>query len=173
MGLQEEIRYSVPRANKVQRALQSFAANPSLSPFFTRLVTPLDRVLHGASKGKASVTGGLISSPTILLSTTGAKSGQIRTTPLMAIPLADGLALIGSNAGSGKVPGWAHNLRANPVASLSYKGRTVEVTSREADENEYEAVFDAAVRIYAGFAGYRKRANHHIPVFVLEARDET
>ena len=156
----------------MQRALQSVAANPKLSPFLMRLVTPLDRMLHGVSNGNASVTGGLIAAPTILVSTTGARSGQIRTTPLNAIPLDEGLALVGSNGGSGKVPGWAHNLRANQAASLSYNGRTVEVVAREADETEYDAVFDAAVRIYPGYAGYRKRATHHIPVFILEARGE-
>lgn len=139
----------------------------------TRLVTPLDRMLHDATKGKVSVTGGLIASPTFLLSTAGAKSGQMRTTPLSAIPVGDELALIGSNGGSGKVPGWAHNLRANPTASVSYNGRIVEVTAREANEYEYEAVFDAAVRIYPGYSAYRQRANHHIPVFILEAKDGT
>ena len=170
MGLQADIGYQVPTANPVQRVLQGMAANPSLSPIMTRLVTPLDRMLQGASKGKASVTAGLIATPTFLLSTTGAKTGEIRTTPLSAIPLGDGLALIGSNGGSGKVPGWAYNLRANPAASLSYNGRTVEVIARKANESEYEDVFDAAVRIYPGYAGYRRRASHHIPVFVLESK---
>jgi deazaflavin-dependent oxidoreductase (nitroreductase family) len=139
----------------------------------TRLVTPADRILHGASKGKASITGGLIAMPTFVLSTMGAKTGQVRTTPLSAIPLGDGLALIGSNAGSGKLPGWVHNLRANPAATVSYQGQTVAVLAREATEDEYEDVFDAAVRIYPGYAGYRQRATHHIPVFVLEAKDGT
>lgn len=175
MGLQADIGYSVPSANKVQRALQNVAASPTLSPlspFLMRLVTPLDRMLQGVGKGNASVTGALIAAPTILVSTTGAKSGQIRNTPLNAIPLADGLALVASNGGSGKIPGWAHNLRANPAASLSYNGRTVEVVAREADEAEYDAVFDAAVRVYPGYGGYRQRATHHIPVFILEARGE-
>lgn len=173
MGLQAQIGYNVPRVNKVQGALQRIAANPSLSPVLSRLVTPLDRVVHSASKGKASLTGSLIASPIIVLSTTGAKTGQVRTTPLSAIPLGDDLALIGSNAGSGKVPGWAYNLRANPVASVSYNGRTAEVAAREADAAEYEAVFDAGVRIYPGYGGYRQRADHQIPVFVLEARERT
>ncbi len=172
MGLQADIGYSVPRSNRVQRALQSVAAHPTLSPIMTRLVTPLDRTLQRASKGKASVTGGLIASPVFLLSTTGAKSGQTRTAPLSAIPLGDGLALIGSNGGSGKVPGWAYNLSANPAASLVYSGRTVEVIARRANESEYEDIFDAAVRIYPGYAGYRQRASHHIPVFVLETKGE-
>ena len=171
MGLQAAIGYRVPQANRVQRALQSVAANPSLSPLLTRLVTPLDRTLHRASKGKFSVTGGLIASPTLLLSTTGARSGQTRTAPLSAIPFGDELALIGSNAGSGKIPGWAHNLRANPAASVSYNGRTAKVTAREADGTEYEDAFDTAVRLYPGYGGYRQRAAHHIPVFILEARE--
>ncbi len=171
MGLQADIGYRVPQANPFQRALHSIAAAPVLSPLLSRLVTPLDRAVHKVSNGKASVTGGLVGFPTVLLTTTGAKSGKTRTAPLSAVPLGDGLALIGSNAGSGRIPGWAHNLRSDPAASLSYNGRTVEVTAREADEAEYEAAFDAAVRIYPGYAGYRQRAVHQVPVFVLEARE--
>ena len=172
MGLQAEIGYQIPRANKLQRALQGVAANPSVSRSLKGLATQLDRVLYRASKGRVSITGGLIASPTLLVSTTGAKSGETRVAPLNAIPLGDGLALIGSNAGSGKIPGWAYNLRANPAASVSYNGRTVAVTSREAGTDEYEAAFDAAIRIYPGYAGYRQRATHHIPVFVLESRGD-
>ena len=173
MGLQAEIGYRVPRPNRVQRGLQSLAAVPALSPILSRLVTPLDRVVHRVSGGKASLTGALVGFPTILLATIGARSGQTRIAPLAAIPHGDGLALIGSNAGSGKVPGWAHNLRANPVASVSYNGRSVEVVAREASECEYEDVFDAAVNIYPGYTGYRERVPRHIPVFIVDAKDET
>ena len=172
MGLQVDLGYQVPQPNRLQRALHSVAAVPALSPVLSRLVTPLDRVIHNASGGKASLTAALVAFPTILLATTGANSGQIRTAPLSAIPLGEGLALIGSNAGSGKIPGWAHNLRANPAASVSYNRRTVQVVAREADETEYEEAFDAAVRIYPGYAGYRQRVGHHIPVFILEAKNE-
>jgi deazaflavin-dependent oxidoreductase (nitroreductase family) len=86
---------------------------------------------------------------------------------LAAIPVGDDLALIGSNAGSGKIPGWAFNLRAHPQAALTHNGRVVAVTAREANADEYETAFAAAIRLYSGYAGYRERADHTIPVFML------
>ncbi|MDJ0925963.1 MAG: nitroreductase/quinone reductase family protein [Acidimicrobiia bacterium] len=169
MGLQEELGYRSPRVNNVQRALHDVVAIPWLSPVLSKLFTPVDRAFHRMTGGRASVSGALVGFPVVVLTTTGAKSGQLRTTPLSAVPLGDDLALIGSNAGSGKIPGWAHNLRANPTGTVAYEGREAAVKAREADPDEYEAAFDSAVRVYPGYAGYRERADYVIPVFVLEA----
>lgn len=167
MGLRTDIGLIPRRANAVQRGLQKVAAIPSLSPLLARLVTPIDRFLHRLSGGKASATAGLIAFPTVVLTTTGARSGALRTAPLAAIPVGDDLALIGSNAGSGKIPGWVFNLRANPQAIVTYNGRVVAVTAREANGDEYEEAFAAAIRMYSGFAGYRERVDYAIPVFML------
>lgn len=169
MGLQQDIGYVARRPNAVQRALQRFVAIPALSPILSRLVTPVDRALHRMTSGRASVTSGVIAFPTIFLATTGARTGETRTTPLAAIPCGDDLAVIASNAGSGKVPGWAYNLRANPTATVSYEDRVVDVVARETGGGEYDEVFAAANRIYPGYAGYRERADYVIPVFVLRS----
>jgi deazaflavin-dependent oxidoreductase (nitroreductase family) len=108
----------------------------------------------------------------LLLATVGAKTGAIRTTPLAAIPRDDDLAVIGSGSGSRKIPGWVHNLRANPEATVSYQDRVVPVVGREVDQTEHDEIFAAATRIYPGFAGYRQRADYLIPVFVLTASHE-
>lgn len=171
MSLQTEIGFVPPTANVLQRALQRVAAIPSWSPVLSRLVTPLDRVLDRVSGGKLTASAGLVAFPTILLSTTGALSGELRTTPLVAVPVRDDLALIGSNGGSGRIPSWVFNLRANPEARIGYAGRTVAVVATEAGRDEYEEAFVAATRIYAGFAGYRERADYTIPVFMLRAKE--
>jgi len=171
MGLQQDIGYVARRPNAVQRALQRFVAIRALSPILSRLVTPVDRALHRMTSGRASVTSGAIAFPTILLATTGAKTGETRSTPLAAIPCGDDLAVIASNAGSGKVPGWAYNLRANPTATVSYEEQLAPVAVREADDAEYDEIFMAANRIYPGYAGYRERANYRIPVFVLSSTE--
>lgn len=172
MGLQQEIGYVVKRANTVQRALQRFAAIPALSPTLSRMVTPVDRVVHRASGGRSSAMGVLVAFPAILLATVGARTGETRTTPLAAIPSGDDLAVIASNAGSGKLPGWAHNLRANPAATMTYEDQVVAVVAGEAEGSEYDSVFAAATRIYPGYAGYRERADYEIPVFVLTSRPD-
>lgn len=169
MGLQQEIGYIARRPNAVQRTLQRLVSMPVLSPVLTKLVTPIDRTIHRMTSGRASVTSGVIAMPTVLLTTIGARSGTTRTAPLAAIPCGDDLALIASNAGSGKVPGWAYNLRANPAATVSYEERVVDVIAREAEGSEYEKIFEAADRIYAGYVGYRERADYVIPVFVLSS----
>lgn len=173
MGLQAEIGFVPRRANTMQRGLQRVAAVPSWSPVLTRLVTPIDRVLHGITGGKVSATAKLVAFPTVVLTTIGARSSGPRTTPLAAIPVNDDLAVIGSNGGSGEIPGWVFNLDACPEASISFEGHEVAVIARRADADEYEKAFAAAERIYAAFAGYRLRANYTIPVFMLSSKADS
>ena len=106
-----------------------------------------------------------------LLTTTGAKSGQKRTMPLLGIPVDGELAVIGSNFGQTPTPGWVHNLRAKPEASVQWRSATVDVTARPATADETERAFEAATKIYRDFPEYRKRASHReIQVFILEPR---
>ena len=172
MGLQQDIGFVARRPNVAQRTLQRFAAVPALSPHLGRLVTPVDRIIHRMTSGKATASGVLVAFPTLLLATVGARTGELRTTPLAAIPYDDDLAVIASAAGSRKIPGWVHNLRADPAATVSYEDRVIPVVGREADIAEHDRIFAAACRIYPGFAGYRQRADYVIPIFVLTASDD-
>ena len=167
MGLQNDIGYVEPRANTIQRAAQRLVSHPSLSPTLTRLADRVDRVLLRVSRGKVSASNTIVAFPTIVLITTGARSGETRETPLVAVPIGDDLAVVGSNGGSGGIPGWVHNLRAHPGASVSYGQRQADVVARELEDSQHDEVFAAAARIYPGFAGYRERADYKIPVFVL------
>ena len=173
MGLQQAIGYKRARANRLQLALQRVAATPSLSRVLSRLVTPIDRLTHRISKGRITVSGALVAFPVVVLETVGARSGQTRRAPLVAIPIGADLAVIGSNAGIGTVPGWAHNLRANPAATVTLGDRTVPVLARAANPEEYEQAFATASKIYPGFAGYRERVRVAIPVFVLSVAAAT
>jgi deazaflavin-dependent oxidoreductase (nitroreductase family) len=119
------------------------------------------------------VSAGLVAFPMIVLGTTGARTGKKRKTPLAAIPVGDDLGLIASNAGSGTIPGWAHNLQANPEATVTYGRRLAAVVARTVHGDEYDQVFAAAERVYTGFAGYRERVDYTIPVFMLTAIEET
>ena len=109
--------------------------------------------------------------PVIMLTTTGAKSGEPRSMPLVGIPLGDDLAVIGSNYGQQRTPGWVYNLEADPTATVSYRDRAVEVTARAASDAETDEAFEIATSFYPGYGKYRARASHRtIRVFVLEPR---
>jgi deazaflavin-dependent oxidoreductase (nitroreductase family) len=169
MGLIEHLDYEVTSANPVQRVVQKVAASSPGSWVFQRTLYPVDKALFRATKGRLTVPGILAGLPVILLTTTGARTGKQRTMPLVGVPVGDELAVIGSNYGQQSTPGWVHNLRATPEATVTYGADTVEVTARRATEEEADQAFEAGAAFYGGFAEYRERASHRtIEVYVLE-----
>jgi deazaflavin-dependent oxidoreductase (nitroreductase family) len=106
-----------------------------------------------------------------MLTTTGAKSGEQRTVPVLGLPTDSGIAIIASNFGQVRHPGWYHNLRANPDAEVTVKGSRRHVRAVEADEQRRERIWQAGLHVYPGFGQYAQRASHRrISVFVLEPR---
>jgi len=149
MGVLSELGYAVKPGNAAQRVTQRLGASRPGSWMFQKTLYAIDRPLFRMSKGRLSGPGLLAGLPVIMLTTTGARSGLPRPMPLMGIPMSDDLAVIGSNYGQERTPGWVHNLLANPAATVEYRDRSVEVT--------------------AGYATYRERASHRvIRVFGLE-----
>ena len=169
MGVLSELGYAVRPANAAQRIVQRFAASRPGSWLFQKTLYAIDRPLFRATDGRLSGPGLLAGLPVIMLTTTGAKSGQPRTMPLVGIPLGDDLAVIGSNYGQQHTPGWVYNLLADPAATVAYRDRTVEVTARPATDDETDRAFETGATFYPGYAEYRARASHRvIRVFVLE-----
>jgi deazaflavin-dependent oxidoreductase (nitroreductase family) len=174
MGLITELGYRARPVNVFQRAVQWLASTRPGSWLFQRTLHRIDRPLFRLTKGRVTLPGVLAGLPVILLTTTGAKTGLERTMPLAGIPIGDDLAVIGSNFGQRPTPGWVHNLRACPDATVSYGPVSVAVTARPATREETEQAFRAGASIYGGFAAYRDRvADREIRVFVLEPRDES
>jgi deazaflavin-dependent oxidoreductase (nitroreductase family) len=126
----------------------------------------VDRVLLSLSAGRVSAAPG---QQICLLETVGAKSGQVRKTPLLYLLDGDRLVLIGSKAGSPRHPAWVHNLRINPRAKVLAPKRTGDYVAHEAEGEERERLWKEAVDYYAGYDTYQERAgNRRIPVVVLE-----
>jgi len=169
MSILTELGYDVRSPNAVQRAVQNLASSRPGAWVFSRTLAPIDRVVHRFSGGRFTVPGVVAALPVIMVTTTGARSGQPRTTPLLGIPLDGGLAVIGTNYGQRATPGWVYNLEANPAAEVSYRDAIVEARARPADAFETEAAFEQGSKFYAGYLKYRARADHRdIRVFVLE-----
>lgn len=107
----------------------------------------------------------------IQLTTTGAKSGQKRTMPLIASMDGERIILIASSFGREHNPGWYYNLKAHPECMVEYKGQPLPYMAHEAGGEEYERCWGVAVSNYAGYERYKNFASHrHIPVVVLEPK---
>ena len=91
------------------------------------------------------------------MTTTGRKSGQRRTSHLIATPYAGTLALLGTNFGQPSTPAWVLNLEADPRATVTYRGTVREVTARAATPAETDEVFALAGEFYPGYLNYRER----------------
>ena len=112
--------------------------------------------------------------PVVMVTTTGAKTGQQRTMPLLGIPVGDDMAVIGSNFGQESTPGWVYNLEADPTATVAHRDKSVAVTARLADDDEADKTFELAGAVYGGYQKYRTRADHRvIRVFILESSSES
>lgn len=104
----------------------------------------------------------------VLLTTTGAKTGLRRTTPVLGIRDGDRLVVIASNFGQQQHPAWYHNLRAHPRVSAIVDGVTREYEHQLTGE-EGERQFEVAVQLNPGWVRYGRWAGERqIPVIRLE-----
>ncbi len=103
----------------------------------------------------------------LLLTTTGAKSGQPRVSPLAYFRIDGKLLIIGSFAGSDVNPAWVHNLRANPAARVEIGNESSDVTARELPSGERDELFGQITAAAPGFAEYQAKTTRVIPVFEL------
>lgn len=111
---------------------------------------------------------GPIGAPSLLLTTTGRKSGLPRTTPLIFWRQPGCLYVVGSNFGRGHHPAWSGNLLAEPRAVVTIGGVKVPVLARltaGAERDQAWSAFEALARTYTA---YRARTDREIRVFALE-----
>ena len=104
----------------------------------------------------------------LLLTTTGAKSGQSRLSPLAYFRIDGKLIIIGSFAGAPQNPAWVHNLRANPRAHIEVGTEAYDVTARELPPAERNELFEKVSTASPGFAEYQAKTSRVIPLFELQ-----
>jgi deazaflavin-dependent oxidoreductase (nitroreductase family) len=172
VGVLEQLGYELRPPNAAQRLTQKVTASRPGAWTAQRVLYPFDKVVFRSTKGRATVASLTAGLPVIMLTTTGAKSGEQRTMPLVGTPYGDDIAIIGSNYGQERTPGWVYNLEADPAATVTYRDVAVDVIARQLDADEADRVFEAAAKNYAGYGHYRQRADHReIKVFALGAVD--
>ena len=123
-----------------------------------------------ANGGK--VGGPFEGAPLLLLTTTGARSGQQHTTPVMYLPEGNRMMIFASKAGAPTNPAWYHKLLAHPQATVEVgNGRvieTFEVTATPVTGEERDRVYAKQAKLYPGFAEYQAKTTRVIPVVALE-----
>jgi deazaflavin-dependent oxidoreductase (nitroreductase family) len=108
----------------------------------------------------------------LLLTTTGARSGQPRLTPLNYSPDGDRLVVIASKGGAPAHPAWYLNLLANPIVTIELGTETFRARATPAVEPERTRLYDQQVSLMPFFDGYRKSVHgRDIPVVVFERVD--
>ena len=157
------------RANRVQRATRRFASSGPGSWLFARVSHRIDKPVYRLTRGRHTL-GSLVSGiPIVMLTTTGARSGRPRTVPVLGLPTDDGLAVIASNFGQRKHPGWYHNVRAHPEVSVAVHGESRRCRAVPVDGEKRARIWDEGLEVYPGWSQYESRAsNRTIAVFVLE-----
>lgn len=109
--------------------------------------------------------------PLLLLTTTGARSGEPRTMPMTY--LADGARLVvfAANGGRENHPGWFHNLLADPLARVEVGTEAYQVTAAEAEGADRERLWAEQLPATPYFTQFQERAGRRIPVVVLTRVD--
>lgn len=120
-------------------------------------------------RANAGVVGGPFEGATMLLiTTTGAKSGLQRTTPLVYLPDGDRVVIFASKAGAPTNPDWYHNLKANPEVTIEVGADAYQATAVEISGAERDTLFAAQVERMPGFQAYADGTTRVIPVIALE-----
>lgn len=117
------------------------------------------------------VSGRFAGEPLLLLNSTGAKSGIVRTNPLVYSTSGDDYVIIASKGGAPAHPDWYHNLVANPEATIEVGADTISVKAREVVGDERDGLFANQARRFPFFNDYQAGTERTIPVFVLTPLD--
>ncbi len=104
----------------------------------------------------------------ILLTTTGAKTGQPRIIPLMHVPYGNAVLAVASKGGAAKDPDWYHNILAHPHVTVEVGAEKFETTARILSGAEREKAFEKAVEVFPPYGEYQQKAPREIPVIALE-----
>ena len=172
MGLIQTLEYEVPEPNAAQRAMWQVSSSRPGAWLFAKSAHHIDRFLLRLSRGQVTLPRIAAGIPVITIVTTGARTGQRRTTPLLGVPIGDDLAIIGTRFGQRGTPGWYYNIRASPAVEVAYRGKSVTATAREAGGEEWQDIWERAREIYAGYEIYARRIQDrqiHIMILSMQA----
>ena len=116
----------------------------------------------------ASLGGGKGLVPTLLLTTTGRKSGKILTLPLIFGRSGSDYVVVASKGGAPAHPAWYLNLEANPLVQVQVKADRFPARAHTANAKERTVLWPMMVEIYGPYEHYQQKTDREIPIVVLK-----
>ncbi|MET7685418.1 nitroreductase family deazaflavin-dependent oxidoreductase [Streptomyces sp. NPDC005423] len=158
--------------NLAIRLAQRVMATRAFATLAPHVIPHLDRALHRLTGGRKMLLTLPRPKVGLILTTTGAKSGQLRTTPLVCVPEEhEGTwLLVGSNFGKPGHPAWTANLRKHPDASISWAGRDIRVTAAQLVGQQRDQAWADIVAFWPPYGAYQERTEREIRIFRLTPR---
>jgi deazaflavin-dependent oxidoreductase (nitroreductase family) len=130
-----------------------------------RLFVPADRLIGHLTKGRVVALG---IAPSLIITTTGRRSGQPRSNPLLYVRDGDAFVVIGSNWGQPRHPAWSLNLLADPAATVTLGGAQLPVRATLAGGAERERLWRLLLAQWPAYQTYVERAGgRDIQIFRL------
>jgi deazaflavin-dependent oxidoreductase (nitroreductase family) len=118
---------------------------------------------RGGGEGLGGTFG---KAPVALLTTTGRKTGQQRVSPLLYLRDGNRVILVASKGGSAKHPLWYLNLKANPTVQVQIKKEVLDLTARDATDDERAEYWPQLVTMYPSFESYQSWTDRTIPIVI-------
>ena len=139
-----------------------------MSSWVRTLIKAFGRVHHAIYRGSSGrVLGKFRRVEFLLLTTTGRKTGEKRTAPLVYIEDGDDYAVVASFAGAPKHPAWYLNLKSHPEATVQIGDQVFDVTASTATPEEKQRLWPRFTAVYRDYDTYQKRTDRGIPVVLL------
>ena len=126
-----------------------------------------DGVIAEFRANEGRVGGQFEGAPVLLLTTTGAKSGLPRTSPMMYLEQDGKVYVFASKGGAPTNPDWYHNLVAHPDVTVELGAETYSASARVTSGEERDTVYAKQAHLYPGFAEYAEKTSRVIPVVEL------
>ena len=167
-GIQQQLGSTVPKPNGVQRIVHRVAGSRVGGAALSKITPPLDKFISRASGGRGTSTQLLTGLPIMMLTTTGAKTGQARTCPVLGIPFGEDYGLQSGNFGVTSVPAWVHNLRAYPECRATFRGFVGTMNAQELTGSARKTMWGRLIRFNPQYARYQQDTQRDLPVMLLE-----
>lgn len=141
--------------------------NSRYSDVFIKWMARVNTFMYKRNNGEG-LGGTFQKIPVALLTTTGRKTGQPRVSPLYFHRDGERVVVAASRGGSDKTPMWYLNLKANPKVQVQIKDEVLDLTARDATDEERTKYWAKLVEMYPGYEDYQSWTDRVIPLVVCE-----
>ena len=140
--------------------------NSPMTDFVFKWMSRGNTWIYKLTRGKQG--GTFKKAPVALLTTTGRKTGQPRVSPLLYMRDGDRVIVVASRGGSDRNPLWYLNLKADPKVQVQIKDEVLQLTARDATDDERATLWPQLVKMYPDFDDYQSWTDRRIPIVVCE-----